>query len=192
MTIGEKLRISIEVVETEHDRQYWVSRPYISGQETRDTAHAADVLLFPWETFRDQRDLFPQGTGDFFKYLEQKLPGKAVAIAIDGDKYKEITLHAHEFRLPSVLVKEALVAIVVSLAVDFLMHQHHVDQNKDIAQFEILVESPARPCIAVKYKGPVNQLSERILTEVDKCLAHPTSKNTNGTPGKRDKRTPHK
>jgi hypothetical protein len=191
MAIGEKLLISIEVMQTEHDRQYWLSRPYITGQETRGAAHAADVLLFPWEKFRDQHDLFPQGTGDFFKYLERKLPESTVAIAIDRNKYKEITLHAHEFRLPSLLVKETLVAIVVSLAVDFLMHQR-ADPIKDIAQFEILVESPAQPCISVKYKGPVNQLSERILTEVEKCLDHPTSKNTNAKPEKRKKRTSHK
>lgn len=191
MAIGEKLLISIEVAQTEHDRQYWVSRPYITDQDIRGIVHAADVLLFPWEKFRDQHDLFPQGAGDFFKYLEQKLPGKVVAIAIDRDKYKEITLHAHEFRLPSVLVKETFVAIVVSLAVHFLTQQL-ADPGNDIVQFEILVESPSRPCIAVKYKGPVDQLSERILTEVDKCLGRPTSKNANATPGKRNKRITHK
>lgn len=173
MASGEKLILEFKVTETSHDRQYWVSRPYDSDPNTRAQTQSADVLLYPWEQFREQNDLFPAGTTEFFKYLGRELPHQAIAVAMDEDKYQEISLHAHEFRLPSLFIKEALVAIVVSTCTEYLLHRHAHPIN-DIAQLEIIIEAPSRPCIKVSYKGPVGQLTDRILDEVKSYISNST------------------
>lgn len=167
MTINEKLILSIEVAETQRSRHYWLSKQKQSGTSSTDGAQA-DILLAPWEKFRDDKDLFPQGTGEFYKFIQNARPNTSIALATSPEDYREVTLHGHEFRLPTALLKETLVAVFVGLCAEYLLHQK-ADPTKDIAQLEVIVERPSGKCLSVKYKGPVGTLPQRILDEVERC-----------------------
>jgi hypothetical protein len=195
MTISEKLILSIEVAETERTRHYWLSREAQLDSEMPIAGREADILIAPWEKFREDKDLFPQGTSEFFKFIKKERPDILVAIAMSPSNYREVTLHGNEFRLPTALIKETLVAVFVGLCGEYLMH--HQAQPKDVVQMELIVENASHKCISVKYKGPADTLAERIVEEVDRCLEPTAAKTTTKkkatatTPPKSDKRTLH-
>jgi hypothetical protein len=168
MSISEKLILSIELSETERTRHYWLAK-FHQKSVVAAADNEASILLAPWEQFLDGKDLFPQGTSDFFRFIQAKRPDVSVAIAVSQAEYREITLHGNEFRLPTALIKEALVPVFVGLCAEYLMH-HQAHPTNDIAQLEIIVEGPSRKCISVKYKGPPGKLADRILEEIDRCL----------------------
>jgi hypothetical protein len=168
MSINDKLILSIELSETERTRHYWLAK-FHQKSVVAAADDEASILLAPWEQFRDGKDLFPQGTSDFFKFIQAKRPDVPVAIAVSEDEYREITLHGNEFRLPTALIKETLVAVFVGLCAEYLMH-NQAHPTKDIVQLEVIVEGPSRKCISVKYKGPPGKLADRILEEIDRCL----------------------
>lgn len=168
MTISEKLIVSIEVAETERSRHYWLTKQANNGTGKSVEGTEAAILFAPWEKFRDGNDLFPQGTGEFYKFIKRTSPNLSVAIAAAQENYQEVTLHGHEFRFPTVLLKEALVAVFVGLCADYLLHEK-ADPTKDTAQLEVIVEGTAGRCVSVKYKGPAGTLPQRVLEEVERC-----------------------
>jgi hypothetical protein len=91
---------SVEVSETDRNREYWATRTGITA-ETIAAIRSADLVVVPWENFREgQSSLFPQGSARHIKVLQQALPERKIAIAVEPIAYQEIALHAREWRWP--------------------------------------------------------------------------------------------
>lgn len=116
-----KTLLSLNVSESEKDRGYWASRPWVSAM-TAEKIRSADVLVVPWEDFRPESPaLFPQGTTDFVGALKAGDLG-AVEVAVDQENYAEIALHADEWRLPTLVCSTVLLPILLNLL------SNHLDQ----------------------------------------------------------------
>jgi hypothetical protein len=160
--------LNLEVSETDKDRAYWTSRPWLSNAEA---ARAADVILVPWENFRDSKPaLFPQGTGDLFRELSKALADKNIAIAIDQGKYEEVALHAEASRIATLFATVLALPFVINLLsskVDRWMNDPTPPQT---VEMEVIVEGDWGHCLSIKYKGPPSEIVDAISKQADKCL----------------------
>ena len=167
---GNRTLFKVDVSQTGRDREYWATRPWVSGELVQEI-RAADVLLTPWENFRDGHPaLFPQGTTDFARMLARHLTEKRIAVAIDTERFEEIALHARQLRWPTIMVTAVLLPLLVNILTEFgkkLLDEHPSDQT---VQFSVIVEGRHRHCIEIDYKGPPNDLARMITEQAEKCL----------------------
>lgn len=163
----ERTFLHIDVKETSHNREYWASRPFLGDQAAK--VRSADILIVPWEDFREgQAVLFPQGTSDFFLRLQKA--GADVALAVDSKQYAEIALHAKAWRIPTLVVSALLLPALAGFLGDVL-HDAVTDVGaNDTIEMKVIVEGSNGRCISVDYKGAPSRALDTILDEAERCL----------------------
>lgn len=181
---------SVKVSETSRDRDYWATRAWAS-ERTRDNIRSADVLILPWENFRDNKPaLFPQGTPKITRALCSDLRDKKIALGIDDKYYEEITLHADHIRWPTILVTSLLLpalASVIGNRIDRALPGYSEEKTEErnqsklaaadkIIELEVIVEGKRGHCISIKYEGPVNKVVDTVLAQATSCLPHVEAK----------------
>jgi hypothetical protein len=160
--------LSLEVAETDKDRAYWTSRPWLTNAET---VRAADVLLVPWENFRENKPaLFPLGSGDLFRELSKALGDKSVAVAIDQGNYEEVALHAEATRLATLFVTLVALPFVVNLLSSKVDRWLNDPVPPQTVEMEVIVEGDWGHCLSIKYKGPPSGMVDAISTQAKECL----------------------
>jgi hypothetical protein len=177
----------VDVSQTEKDREYWATRPWISNDASQKL-RAADVLIIPWENFREGHPaLFPQGTTDFLSSLVHRLPENAFAVAVDQEMFEEIALHARRVRWPTIMVTAVLLPLLVNVLTELakkLIDEHPHEQS---IQMHLLVEGKHGHCIEIDYDGPANDLARTLTEQADKCLPRLRDKPRHLPAGKNDK-----
>lgn len=158
---------SINVQETDRNRAYWASRPWISVDN--HDVRVADILIVPWERFRDMEALFPQGTTDFFRFVKQ-FGQVSVAVAASPENYREVALHADEFRLPTLVVSALLLPMVANIISARIDHWITPPTPDDTLEVELIVERETGPCISLKYKGPPGKAIETLVEHANQCI----------------------
>jgi hypothetical protein len=160
--------LNLEVSETDKDRAYWTSRPWLSEAEA---ARAADVMLVPWENFRENKPaLFPQGTGDLFRELSKVLADRNIEIAIDQANYEEIALHADATRIATLFVTFVALPLVINLLSSKVDHWLNDPAPPQTVEMEVIVEGDWGHCLSIKYKGPPSGMVDAISKQADNCL----------------------
>lgn len=161
--------LSLEVLESDKGKEYWASRSWLSP-ETAARVRSACFVVVPWENFRnDSPILFPLGTTDFVAILNTSELAPVV-IAVDQDSYREIALHANEWRLPTILCTTVLLPVflnVLSNHVDRWLFSH---QNISIVEEELIVDDENGRCFSIRYKGPPEDLITTFHAQAEACL----------------------
>lgn len=170
MAVGDEVLMEFLAARTPRGRSYWIDRANLPAEEEA-VARSADVLILPWEKFRDDRDLFPAETTGIVQFLREQLADRRVAIAATEDHYLEIHLHADEHRLPSILVSAVLLPLVINLVANYCSSRWM--PHDDIVEIQLFVESRGKPCVLLKYKGKFEEFSERMVAEAERCFTAP-------------------
>lgn len=174
--------LTVEVAETDKDRAYWASRPWLTNA---DDVRSADVIVVPWENFRENKPaLFPEGSGDFYRELSKAVADKRLAVAIDRNKYEEIALHADAKRLATLFVTMLALPILTGLLSAKIDHWLSDPAPPEAVEIEIIVEGNWGHCLSIKYKGPPSEMIDTISKQAEKCLPrlsqHGNRKHTKG------------
>ena len=164
----DRTLFEISVKESDHGREYWLERPWLSDR--RPEVQRADILIVPWEDFRDNEPaLFPQGAADFVRRLAE-YGSLSMELAIDEDRYHEILLHSKMHRVPTMLVTllalPALAGMLGNLMTDLVKGSGNSDQVK----MKLIVEGAHGRCIALEYEGPPERLADTLIKEADRCF----------------------
>lgn len=129
----------------------------------REQLAAADLLLVPLPGHGDYlMPVFPQGTMEVLQFLQEKLPeGMHADIAVEDEAYEELTLHAAEIILPTLLTNPLLVGLAINLVSSYLydLLKDTKAQRETRVRARVLVEDDQRT-VAIDYDGPVEQFSE--------------------------------
>lgn len=169
----DRTLFEISVKESDKSREYWLDRPWLEAR--RDEVRSTDVLIVPWEDFREGSPaLFPQGAADTVRQLAQ-FGNLTLGIAVDGDSYQEILMHSKMHRLPTMLVKVALLPALAGMLGNLMSDFIIGGENGDKVELKLIVQGEHGKCISLDYSGPPNRLVETIVAETERCL--PVSSN---------------
>lgn len=158
----------VEVKESNEGRSYWLDRPWAQAQ--RSAMRDADILVIPWEDFREGFPaLFPQGTAEFATRLRETT-GSSVAIAVDKDQYQEITLHSDVKRYATLLITLVTLPAIANAIGTMLADAIKGAKPGDSVELKLLIEDHGDKCISIEYKGPPDRAVDTVLREAERCL----------------------
>jgi hypothetical protein len=164
----------LEVVSKEdpRNRAYWTGGRSLSLSAQKGLV-AAEILIVPWEKFREERDLFPEYTTEFFKFIQHGQFASKFAIACDEEAYFEIHLHGNSWRLPTLFLAYIALPLAVNIAAAFLYEKMTSPAGQDHVEVTFIIEPPAstHPCISLSYKGPVSEFPQKVLAEAERCFS---------------------
>lgn len=164
----ERTLFQVSVKESEKNREYWLQRPWISDR--KQEVMAADVLLVPWENFRENEPaLFPQGTAQIYQAIS-KMGDISFGLASDEQEYREIALHSKLSRLPQMVVTTLMLPALAGMLGNLMSDSVHGGKPDDLVEFKVIVQGTNGRCIDIEYKGPATRLADTLIDEVERCF----------------------
>lgn len=156
--------LSIEAIENSY--QDFISRPYVS-EDLRERLDKANVLLLPNEGYGDRQELvyFPGGTTEFFQYIEsQDLSDIIIEVCMEEEDYKEVVLHADWLILPTFIVVDIVVPIMVKLIAEYIIRTFGERLSDAQVKSEMIVrEDDSGRLIKISYEGPASDYRDAVL-----------------------------
>jgi hypothetical protein len=166
----ERILFRVEVAETRRNREYWATCSWVAPVR-REEIRAADIIVVPWEDFRDgQKAVFPQGTTSLFRKFKEIFPDRRIAIAIEQGHYKEIALHAREWRLPALFISIALLPALSDVLATQANRWILSDPKEEKVLIEVIVEGSKGRCISISYEGPPDRLVQTLIELASRCF----------------------
>lgn len=123
----------------------------------------ANILLLPYESFRDySKPIFPEGTYDFFEYLQEANKSNVVSdICISDEDYIELELHADLITLPLLIVEYAVFPIVTGLISSYLWNKMNIRKNNLKVKVDMTV-TEGEKSKHITYEGDANKFAETL------------------------------
>ena len=168
MTMNRTL-FNVKLEETTKGRHFW-GQTEMLPEQVRAVAQSADILITPWESRTESGPSFPDGTTQFYQYLQQHLKEHSVAILSDQESYIELALHADKIRLPSIIVNRVALPVVVGVVLMFIENNIQGKLDRPMVEFEVVVEGENHNCISIRYEGESDRLAETLISEIDRCF----------------------
>lgn len=151
---------------------YWSERPFVSGA-TRTSLTEAEVLLVPWEDFRDTKGpLFPAGTSELFQFLKDRAPDTHIEVCADDAEYKELALHGDIIFLGTILMQYIVAPVFVALLAEFIKKQLPFGVEKAEVRAHLLIEQGTgehRRVVRVDYEGPAAKFELSMPTAIEEA-----------------------
>lgn len=164
----DRTLFEISVKESDKGREYWLGRPWLA--QRRADVQQADVLIVPWEDFRENEPaLFPKGAADLALRLAELGP-LSVELAVDEDQYQEILLHSKMHRIPTVLATLLVLPAFAGMLGNLMTEAVKGGSDRDQVKMKLIVEGEHGRCIALEYEGPPNRLADTLLEEAGRCF----------------------
>lgn len=164
----DRTLFEVSVRESDRGREYWLARPWLVDR--RAEVQRADVLVVPWEDFRDDEPaLYPQGSADVVRQLAG-YGALSLELAIDEDRYHEISMHSKMHRMPTMLVKIVLLPAVGGMLGNLMTELVKGGNHRDQVKLRVIVEGDHGRCASIDYEGPPGRLAHTLLAEADRCF----------------------
>lgn len=161
--------LEFSVSETDHGRGFWLDKPWV--EEGRRPALVAAALMVVPTLHDDEPPTFPVGTGEFLQRLGDLLDGSMpVAVAMSSEGYMELALHSKAWRLPTFVLGSLVLPVVLGILTNRLDEVLPGHKKDDTAEIEIIVETPDRGTLRIKYKGPVEDMGRTLETSVSRYI----------------------
>lgn len=151
------------VVETAHETRESIVAAVAADEAFRTQIASADLLVVPLAGHAGYvAPVFPQGTLEVLEFMRERLPdGLAADIAVQDEAYEELTLHAADILLPTLLADPVASGVAINLLSSYLY-----DLFKDVrarrearVRARVLVETRTRT-VSIAYDGPADQFAE--------------------------------
>ncbi|AUQ49029.1 hypothetical protein PhaeoP83_00721 [Phaeobacter inhibens] len=163
--------LEVTVSETDEDRDFWATRQW--ARDNVEGIRKAEIIVVPWIDFRkDAEVLFPQGTTDFVRSLQEALP---IVVGVDRSAYAEVALYANTKRLPAIFVTSLMLPALAGALGNILSEQVTGSQTAEFIEMRLIVENQGAPCISVEYKGPPGRAVDTLLDYIERCVPGPTA-----------------
>lgn len=148
-------------------------KPYIP-MELLSQIKEADILLLPYEGFRDRADyLFPEETSKVYQYFLNHIKDTEFKFEIcsSDEDYKELELHADLINIVNIIVNSAAYSIVIGLITNYLYDKLKDYNKKDTdvnANVNITIESKGKSKV-ISYEGSIENF-ERTMKSLDEHI----------------------
>lgn len=152
----------IKISATDLNFEKALNKSYISNT-LKEQLKNSQMLILPYENVKGYTGpVFPEGTMDFFRYLES-INNKEINIDIcaDDDIYKELILHSDLVNIGLILVNELALPIVVNF-IWYYIQNNLLNKNKEQkVKLEIIVEKNGESK-KISYEGDAIVFKETI------------------------------
>lgn len=119
----------------------------------------ANVLIIPYEKNSKNNNIFPVGTTEMYRYLQQKSPSQVkLDIATKDEDYVELAQHSDLVNLPAIIVTVVILPIIIGLITNYIYDRLKPDNN--IIKCEIIITDEVGNSKRIKYNGPAKEYEE--------------------------------
>ena len=134
---------------------------YSSDLELKKKLLMANVLIIPTEKDSKNNNIFPVGTTELYRYLQQKSSNPLILdIATKDEDYVELAQHSDLVNLPTIIVTGAILPIIIGLITNYIYDKLKYDNSTVISEIIIINERGDNKLI--KYNGPANEYENTI------------------------------
>lgn len=169
----DRTLFEISIKESDKGREYWLSRPWL--EDRRTIVQQADVLIVPWENFRENEPaLYPKGSSDFINDLSAT-GSLSMELAVDEEHYYEIMLHSKLDRFPTMLVTLVALPALAGMLGNLMTNVATGGNESGQVKMKLIVEGEYGRCVSLDYEGPPTRLAETLLQESHRCFPEPRS-----------------
>ena len=134
---------------------------YSSDLELKKKLLMANVLIIPNEKNSKNNNIFPVGTTELYRYLQQKSSNTVkLDIATKDEDYVELAQHSDLVNLPTIIVTGATLPIIIGLITNYIYDKLKSDNSTVISEIIIINERGDNKLI--KYNGPANEYENTI------------------------------
>ena len=134
---------------------------YSSDLELKKKLLMANVLIIPNEKNSKNNNIFPVGTTELYRYLQQKSSNTVkLDIATKDEDYVELAQHSDLVNLPTIIVTGAILPIIIGLITNYIYDKLKSDNSTVISEIIIINERGDNKLI--KYNGPANEYENTI------------------------------
>lgn len=119
----------------------------------------ANVLIIPYEKDSKNNNIFPVGTIEMYRYLQQKSPSQVKPdIATKDEDYVELAQHSDLVNLPTIIVTVVILPIIIGLITNYIYDRLKPDNS--IVNCEIVITDEVGDSKLIKYNGPAKEYEE--------------------------------
>lgn len=98
-----------------------------------------EILLIPYEGFKDRSDLFfPELTREFLKFAKDQ--GLNAEICISNDNFQILELHSNAINIPKFIVASIVLPVAINLISNFLQSEINKKRENLSTKIEIVIE----------------------------------------------------
>lgn len=134
---------------------------YSSDLKLKKKLLMANVLIIPKEKDSKNNNIFPVGTTELYRYLQQKSSNPVILdIATKDEDYVELAQHSDLVNLPTIIVTGAILPIIIGLITNYIYDKLKYDNSTVISEIIIINERGDNKLI--KYNGPANEYENTI------------------------------
>ncbi len=132
---------------------------YIQSEYIKEELKKSDLILLPYENFRDQKGpLFPENFLNFYSYCKENFRDFNTEICIEEDDYKEIVLHSNDLNLGKWLVGAIITPVIVNLISGYIENEIGADKlDKTNIKIEIIENEGYKK---ISYEGDIENFKE--------------------------------
>lgn len=121
----------------------------------------SNVLIIPYEKDSKNNNIFPVGTTEIYRYLQQKSPNQVkLDIATKDDNYVELAQHSDLVNLPTIIVTYAILPILTSLISNYIYDRLKPDNS--VIKSEIIITDEKGNNKLIKFNGPAKEYVEML------------------------------
>lgn len=157
---------SVNITKSDIDFEKVYKQEFVPKKYIKDIK-AANVLLIPEFDVRGQgKPLFPEGTTDLYRYLKAQSEIRT-EICIDDSDYQQLELHSAIINIATIIVKDFVLPIVVSLISSYLYDKLKAYNKKDDEQganVHIIVEMEDEKSLKIDYQGNIKNFEPTMKT----------------------------
>lgn len=130
-----------------------------ADHEFKKQLSLANVLIIPYEKDSKNNNIFPVGTTEMYRYLQQKSPSQVkLDIATKDEDYVEIAQHSDLVNLPTIIVAAVILPIITGLITNYIYDRLKPDNS--IVKCEIIITDEVGNSKLIKYNGPAKEYEE--------------------------------
>jgi hypothetical protein len=134
---------------------------YSEYPDIQNRISSSNALIIPSSKFNNQDTCFPQGTIDFYQYLQHNSPAELkVGIAVIDDEYLEHADYSETIVLATIIVQSIYLPVIINLISNYIYDKYLSKKNEVVS--EILITKKDYT-IDYKYSGPAETYEKVML-----------------------------
>ncbi|MCB5953253.1 hypothetical protein LI951_14350 [Enterococcus sp. BWT-B8] len=134
----------------------------LNNLDLREQINNSKLLLIPTRTV-NEKELYPEGTGDFYRFLIDQDDSKELLaeFIVDDENYGELELHSDIVYLATMVFSGVVLPIIINVVSDYITEMRkRKNEEFDVEVSYIFEEDGGKTSKKITYKGKAENFDE--------------------------------